>query len=152
MAPSFVSAGSENLAGIFGLVAALEKFVNPPVFEGSKLKEIRQFIASCIETIDGCEIVSPKLNCLQNTLSFVVRGADSISLLAGLDLEGFCASSGSACSSGSIEPSHVVSAIGRRELANSLVRFSFGRFSTSKEAAAVCVLLPQIIKRAQIGK
>jgi cysteine desulfurase len=47
----------------------------------------------------------PRENCLANTVSFVVRGADSIALLAGLDMEGICASSGSACSAGSLEPS-----------------------------------------------
>jgi len=51
---------------------------------------------------------------LANTVSFVVRGADNISLMAGLDLEGICASSGSACSAGSLEPSHVILAIGKK--------------------------------------
>jgi cysteine sulfinate desulfinase/cysteine desulfurase-like protein len=69
-----------------------------------------------------------------NTVSFVVEGADSIALMACLDLEGICASSGSACSAGSLEPSHVVSALGvEKNLANSLVRFSLGRDSTEEE-------------------
>lgn len=145
-------AGTENLAGIIGLVSALERFVVPPIFDESKMKKLRALVASCIEKIDGCEIVSPKQSCLSNTVSFVVRGSDSIALLAGLDIEGICASSGSACSAGSLEPSHVVAAIGKGDLSNSLVRFSFGRHSSVEEAAFVCELLPDIILRAQLGK
>lgn len=145
-------AGTENLAGIIGLVAALEKFVNPPVFDSFKLKPLTDKLISAIEKIDGCKIVSPRANCLANTVSFVVSGADSISLLAGLDVEGICASSGSACSAGSIEPSHVISAIGKGDLANSLIRFSLGRDSTIGEVEFVCSVLPEIIHRAQLGK
>jgi cysteine desulfurase len=153
-------AGTENLAGFVGLVAALEKFVKPPVFEKAKLKPFADNLISTIEKIDGCEIVSPNRlartlvppNCLVNTVSFVVRGADSIALLAGLDVEGICASSGSACSAGSIEPSHVILAFGKKELSNSLVRFSLGRDSTAEEVDFVCAALPEIIRRAQMGK
>jgi cysteine desulfurase len=150
-------AGTENLAGIIGLVAAIEKFVKPPVFEKSKLKPLADKLISAIEKIDGCEVVSPRnnstiqqFNALTNTVSFVVRGADSIALLAGLDVEGICASSGSACSAGSIEPSHVILAIGKKELANSLVRFSLGRDSTAEEVDFVCYALPEIVRRARL--
>jgi cysteine desulfurase len=145
-------AGTENLAGIIGLVAALEKFVKPPVFSGSEFKEFSSLLVAAIARIDGCEIVSPRENCLTNTIAFVVRGADSIALLAGLDVEGICASSGSACSAGSIEPSHVIVAIGKKDLANSLVRFSLGRETTAEEVDFVCDALPEIIRRAQLGK
>src|SRR5271156_3672374 len=142
-------AGTENLAGIIGLVAALEKFVKPPVFENSKLKQPSAKLIAAIEKIEGCEIVSPREKCLANSVSFVVRGADSIALLAGLDVEGICASSGSACSAGSIEPSHVILAIGKKYLANSLVRFSLGRDSTVEEVDFVCTALPGIVRKAQ---
>ena len=145
-------AGTENNAGIIGLVAALEKFVNPPVFEKTKIKPLAYKLASAIEKIEGCEIVSLRENGLVNTVSFVVRGTDSIALLAGLDMEGICASSGSACSSGSIEPSHVIAAIGRKPLANSLVRFSLGRESTVEEVNFACSALSEIIRRAQLAK
>jgi cysteine desulfurase len=144
-------AGTENLAGIIGLVLALEKFVRSPVFSVSKLKPHAEKLAAVIEKIDGCEVVSPRVNSLSNTVSFVVRGADSIALLAGLDVESVCASSGSACSAGSIEPSHVILAIGKKTLANSLVRFSLGRENSSDEVDLVCVALPDIIHRAQLG-
>ena len=145
-------AGTENLAGIIGFVAALEKFVNPLVFNKSRLKPLADKLISAIQKIDGCEIVSPRENCLINTVSFVVRGADSIALLAGLDVEGVCASSGSACSAGSLEPSHVIVATGRKVSANSLVRFSLGRDSSAAEVDFVCGLLPEIVRRAQLGK
>jgi cysteine desulfurase len=145
-------AGTENLAGIFGLVAALEQFTKPPVFPSFKLKALSAKLVAAVEKIVGCEIVSPKENCLANTVSFVVRGADSIALLAGLDVEGVCTSSGSACSAGSIEPSLVILAIGKKKLANSLVRFSLGRETTAEEVDFVCSALPDIIRRAQLGK
>jgi cysteine desulfurase len=145
-------AGTENLAGIIGLVTALEKFVMPPVFDKVRLQVLSPKLIAAIEKIDGCEIVSPRENCLANTISFVVQRADSIALLAGLDMEGICASSGSACSSGSIEPSHVILAIGKKNLANSLVRFSLGRETTAEEVEFVCTSLPEIIRRAQLGK
>jgi cysteine desulfurase len=142
-------AGTENLAGIFGLVSALERFIKPSVFDKAKLKPFSEKLFSTIEQIDGCELVSPRNDCLTNTVSFVVAGADSIALLAGLDVEGICASSGSACSAGSIEPSHVIVAIGKKDLANSLVRFSLGRETTMEEVDFVCDALPEIVKRVR---
>ena len=152
-------AGTENLPAIIGLVAALEKFVKPPVLSRSKLNEFCLKLTAVIEKIDGCEIVSPNRlagtlapsNCLSNTISFVVRGSDGIALMAGLDMEGICASSGSACSAGSLEPSHVILAIGKKESANSLVRFSLGRDSTLAEVDFVISVLPEVIRRAQLA-
>ena len=144
-------AGTENLPAIIGLVAALEKCVKPPVFPKSKLQELMLKLAAAVGKIDGCEIVSPRENCLANTLSFVVRGSDGIALMAGLDVEGICASSGSACSAGSLEPSHVILAIGKKDLANSLVRFSLGRDSTAAEVDFVISVFPEVIRRAQLA-
>ncbi len=79
-----------------------------------------------------------------------MRGSDSIALLAGLDLEGVCASSGSACAAGSLEPSHVVLALGAPPAsANALVRFSLGRGSTLAEVEQVERILPEVIARTQ---
>ena len=87
---------------------------------------------------------------LANTVAFSVRNADSITLLAGLDLEGVCASSGSACSAGSLEPSHVLLALGvERDAANSLVRFSLGPETSLEEVEHVERVLPKVIARAQ---
>ncbi len=144
-------AGTENLAAIIGMVEALEKFLIPPVFPPEKLIPLVSKLAATIKTIPGCEIVSPTDFCLTNTISFVVRGSDGIALMAGLDMEGICASSGSACSAGSLEPSHVILALGKKETANSLVRFSLGRDSTAAEVDFVCSILPEVIRRAQLG-
>jgi cysteine desulfurase len=145
-------AGTENLAAVAGLVSALEKFTKPPVFEKSKLKPFAEKLFRVIEKIDGCELVSPRGQCLANTVSFTVQGADSIALLANLDVEGICASSGSACSAGSLEPSHVIVAIGKHSSANSLVRFSLGRENSMEEVEMVCEALPKIIHRARVKR
>jgi cysteine desulfurase len=144
-------AGTENLPAIIGLVAALGKFVRPPVFERKNLAPLVAKMIAAIGKIEGCEIVSPCENCLANTVSFVVRGSDGIALMAGLDIEGICSSSGSACSAGSLEPSHVIVAIGKMEAANSLVRFSLGRDSTEAEVDFVISVLPEVIRRAQLA-
>src|SRR5205807_3113325 len=107
-------------------------------------------LINLIDRIEGAQFVGSRSHRLNNTVAFVVRGSDSIALLAGLDLEGICASSGSACSAGSLEPSHVVAALGvERELQNSLVRFSLGRESTMEEIDFVGGVLPEVIRRAQ---
>ncbi len=146
-------AGTENLAAIIGLVEALERFVTQPVFDSHQLIVLIQRLRSAVEVIEGVQILGSDQYRLANTLAFVVEGTDSSALLASLDLEGICASSGSACSAGSLEGSHVVLALGlAEELANSLVRFSLGRGSTMEEVEIVANLLPRIIQRAQLAK
>ena len=143
-------AGTENLSGIVGVVEALERFVPTPVFDSKKLGPLASRLATFVNGIAGAQLVGSRDRRLANTVSFLVEGADSIALLAGLDMEGICASSGSACSAGSLEPSHVISALGvRRDLANSLVRFSLGRDSTLEEVEQVEQVLPKVISRAQ---
>ena len=144
-------AGTENLAGIVGLVEALERFVRPPVFDPIRLKPLRHLLIERVEKIEGATFVGSRDNGLANTAAFVARGADSISLLAGLDLEGICASSGSACSAGSLEPSHVITAIGRRTEANALVRFSLGRETTDAEVETAAAAFSMVVGRVQLG-
>ena len=143
-------AGTENLAGIIGFVAALERFVREPVFPRTPLLALTGRLLALLDSLQGVQPVGSRQQRLANTVSFVVDGADSIALLAGLDLEGICASSGSACSAGSLEPSHVIRALGLDEsLANSLVRLSLGRESTAAEVERVEAVLPEIISRAR---
>ena len=143
-------AGTENLAGIVGLVEALERFVRTPVFDREKLSPLTGRLIHLIDRLPGVQFVGSRERGLANTVAFVVEGSDSLPLLAGLDLEGICASSGSACSAGSLEPSHVVEALGvDKRLANSLVRFSLGRGSTSAEVEHVENILPEVIRRAR---
>lgn len=146
-------AGTENLPAIAGLIEAFTRFVPTPVFDKTKLSHLTGKLISTIDSLPGLHLVGSRQDRLSNTASFVVARADSIALMACLDLEGICASSGSACSAGSLEPSHVVSALGiGSELANSLVRFSLGRDSTEAEVDRVIAALPEVIQRAQGAK
>jgi cysteine desulfurase len=146
-------AGTENLAGIIGFVDALDRFVHNPVFATEQLAPLTDRLINVIDNIEGAQFVGSRTNRLVNTVSLLVRGSDSIALLAGLDMEGICASSGSACSAGSLEPSHVISALGvEKELAHSLVRFSLGRESTMAEVEHVERVLPEVIKRSTKNK
>lgn len=146
-------AGTENLAGIIGFVDALDRFVRKPVFPNEQLAQLTDRLINVIDNIEGANFVGSRTNRLVNTVSLLVHGSDSIALLAGLDLEGICASSGSACSAGSLEPSHVISALGvEKELAHSLVRFSLGRESTMAEVEHVERVLPEVIKRSTKNK
>ena len=146
-------AGTENLPAIAGSVYALEHFVKSPVFDKIKLLPLSNRLIAAVDSLQSLHLVSSREHQLSNTVSFVVKGADSISLMACLDLEGICASSGSACSAGSLEPSHGVSALGLdKKLANSLVRFSLGRDSKMQEVEYVVDLLPEVVRRAQGGR
>jgi cysteine desulfurase len=143
-------AGTENMAGIVGFVEALTRFVRPPVFCPDILTPLTSRLIKHPDLPDGVEFRGSPKKRLANTAAFTVAGCDSITLLAGLDLLGICASSGSACSTGSLEPSHVLLALGvEKRLASSLVRFSLGRTSTLEEVEAVADAFSDVIKRAR---
>jgi cysteine desulfurase len=143
-------AGTENLAGIIGLTEALERFLNPPVFARDLLLPLTKRLIACVDSLNGVTVRGSRCSRLSNTVAFSVLGCDSISLLAALDLEGICASSGSACSAGSLLPSHVLKAMAvSNEEASSLVRFSLGRNSTLAEVDTVESILPAVIRRAR---
>src|SRR6266699_1514885 len=146
-------AGTENLPTIMGFVGALERFVRAPIFPADRLTPMTQQLICSIDRLKGARFVGSRERRLANTVSFVVEGADSIALLAGLDMEGVCASSGSACSAGSLEPSHVIRALGvAPELASSLVRFSLGRDSTMEEVAYVEEVVTKVAGRVRRGR
>lgn len=143
-------AGTENLAAIAGLVAALQRFVETPVFPREFLLKLTTLLASHLSALEGVTLLSSRSERLSNTVSFTVSDSDSIALLAALDLHGICASSGSACSSGALNPSHVLLAMGvAAPLANSLVRFSLGRDSSLADVNSVTAILPDVIKRVR---
>ena len=143
-------AGTENLAAIVGFTEATERFVRTPVFDKIKLVPLTDKLLQCVEILPGACFRGSKAKRLANTVAFTVEGADSIALLANLDLEGVCASSGSACSAGSLEPSHVLTALGvEKHLANALVRFSLGRETTVEEISRVEEILPEVIRRVR---
>ena len=141
-------AGTENLPAIIGLAAAAESFLRSPVFPPERMTELTTRLSMLAESIPGVTFRGSQANRLPNTIALSVSGCDSIVLMAGLDMAGICASSGSACSAGSLEPSHVLLALGVCPTeANSLVRFSLGRESTAAEVAVVEEQLPRIIAR-----
>jgi cysteine desulfurase len=143
-------AGTENLAAIMGLADALVRFVNPPVFPADTLHPLTNRLVDFLGSLEGVKCHGSPSHRLPNTVAFTVSGCDSISLLAGLDLLGICASGGAACSAGSVRPSHVLLALGvERRLANSLIRFSLGRDSTAGEVEAVESALNAVIKQAR---
>lgn len=145
-------AGTENLAAIVGLVNAFERFVVTPVFDPAQLLPLTERLAAGAAALPGVTLRSPALDRLSNTIAFSVQGTDGIALMATLDLEGICASSGSACSAGSLEPSHVLAAMGvPANEANALVRFSLGRGSTSEEVDRVLSILPELLQRLRGG-
>ena len=143
-------AGTENLPAILGLAEAIVRFLPLPPFSHNSISPLAERLISGLDAIAPASFLGdrdPSLR-LFNTVSFFVEGSDSISLLGALDLEGICASSGSACSSGSVNPSHVVRAMGVNENgANSLVRLSLGRDSSSIEIDSVLDVLPRVIDR-----
>lgn len=145
-------AGTENLAAIAGMVAAVEGLTTPPVFAGGEIPQLTSRLRAFLASLDSVHLWSPETNCLPNTVSVTVNGSDSISLLAGLDLEGICASSGSACTAGSLEPSHVLVAQGATAAqANALLRFSLGRENTAADLEQLQTVLPKVISRAAGG-
>lgn len=140
--------GTENLAAIIGLTEAVERFIQTPVFPESKLRSMTGRLLQLVEETDGATFQGHPENRLCNTLAFSVSGADSIAMLAGLDMEGICASSGSACTSGSVTPSHVLQAMGVGEDdSSSLVRISLGRETTDSEISVFEEKLPLVIRR-----
>lgn len=143
-------AGTENMAGIIGFTDALERFVREPVFPAAPLRALTNDLLAFLDTLPGVTVRGSRHQRFANTVAFTVAGCDSITLLAGLDLEGVCASSGSACSAGSLEPSHVMLALGVNPAeSNALVRFSLGRDSTSAEVALAKEALAAVIARAR---
>lgn len=143
-------AGTENLPAIIALVDAFEAFVPNPVFQRETLSSWSRQLSECLASIPGTHLHGSPANGLCNTVSFSVENTDSLALLANLDLAGICASSGSACSVGSLEPSHVLRAMGvPPSLSAALVRFSLGRENTAEEIDYTCQALPDIIRRSQ---
>lgn len=143
-------AGTENVAAIVGLAEALERFMTPPVFCRKQLGPLAREIVDLGCRLPGVIVHSDVDHGLANTVAMSVAGADSLSLLAALDLEGICASGGSACSTGALEPSHVLLAMGfGQEAATSLIRFSLGRDSTSAEVEHLLSVLPRILEQVR---
>lgn len=143
-------AGTENLPGIIGFTQATESFLKTPVFPRVPLSNLTERLASFVPTLPQATMRGSQTSRLANTICFTVRNTDGMTLLANLDLEGFCASSGSACSAGSLNPSHVMKAMGvNHSEANALIRLSLGRDSTIADVDRLMAILPGVLDRAQ---
>ncbi len=129
--------GTENVAGIVGLAAAAEVAVSRAPADLDRLLRLREDLWSGISSVGPQAVRNGNAaSCLANTLNVSFPGADGESLLIGLDLEGICVSSGSACMVGSIQPSHVLLAMGvSAELALATVRFSLGHQTSDDDIA-----------------
>lgn len=141
--------GTENVAAIVGMARAAEIAVSEMDAEQERQSVLRDRLWDGIHAAFPQAIANGhSTQRLANTLNVSFPGCDGESLLISLDLEGVCASSGSACMVGSIVPSHVLIAMGvASDLAKSTVRFSLGKFTTADEIEAVISKLPQIFSQ-----
>lgn len=142
-------AGTENLPAIAGMVSALEKVLpGPDSYLTEQWKKWTNHLRSQIKQVEGIKLWTPENNSLNNTLMFSIENQDAISLLAALDIEGICASSGSACSVGSLLPSHVLLAQGASEAeAKGAIRLSIGRETTEDEVDIASVIIKKTLQR-----
>ncbi|MCK9588814.1 MAG: aminotransferase class V-fold PLP-dependent enzyme [Terrimicrobiaceae bacterium] len=139
--------GTQNLASIagFGKAAelALEHIGSRQVLDWRNAFEERMLSA-----VPGCSVNGDRTHRLPNTSNLSFEGVESEGALILLDEEGLCCSAGSACTSGSIHPSHVLKAMGfSNERARASLRFSFGRYNSPGDLARACELIPSVVAR-----
>ncbi len=143
-------AGTPNVPGIVGFAAAVRLALQEMDAEAARLRELRDRMIAGLLAVDGARLNGHPTERLPGNVNVSFRGADSESLLLALDLQGVAASSGSACTSGSLEPSHVLAAIGLdAETAAGTVRFSLGRWTTAEEIDYVLEILPGILQQVR---
>lgn len=141
--------GTENVAGIAGLGAALRLVGARREREAARQTALRErLIAGVLARIPDATLTGHPSQRLPNNASFCFRGTQGEALIVALDLAGFAASSGSACTSGSTEPSHVLLALGLdRDLAQGSLRLSVGHGTTESQVDALLEALPPIVAR-----
>lgn len=142
-------AGTENVAGIVGLAKAMELAYRDLEDHNKKIKELRDYYVEQIkEKIPYIKINGDMEKRLPGNSNISFRFIEGESLLLNLDLKGICASSGSACTSGSLDPSHVLLAIGLpHEIAHGSLRISIGKYNTKEEIDYVVENLVEIVSR-----
>lgn len=127
-------AGTENLAGIAGFGAAAKAAMSMLEHDAARLQALRSQLESGLRRIPGVIVFSDEVPRLPNTVLFTVPGLRAETAVIGFDLAGIAVSSGSACSSGKVQPSHVLEAMGfGPDLAQGAVRLSLGWSTTSQE-------------------
>ncbi len=141
--------GTENIAGILGLGAAIEKATANLQEDMVYISSLRDRLIAGIEaTIPHCKINTPSHHRLPGTVNVSIKYIEGESMLLLLDMNGICATSGSACASGDLDPSHVLLAIGLpHEIAHGSVRFSFCKDNTAEEVDYILEVLPKIASR-----
>ncbi len=146
--------GTENIAGIVGLGAACAIAQNEMDRDESRIRAMRdKLLEELTENISGIKLNGVIDNMLWNTLNLSIVGVHGDSLAMNLDIEGVAVSTGSACSEGAIDPSHVLSAMGiSREDAASSVRISLGRFTKDEDIDYVISVFPKVVERIRSVK
>src|SRR5262245_7330419 len=142
-------AGTENVAAIAGMGAAARLAIDKMAAEGARVGALRDRLEeSVLRTVPGTAINGARTPRVPNTTNISFDHVEAESLLIALDLEGVAVSTGSACSSGTLEPSHVLRAMGlpAHRTQNSL-RFSLGMFSTDAEVDRVVDVLPRLVEK-----
>lgn len=141
-------AGTENVAAIVGFAEALRMAENMRTHESARLTGLRDnFIQKILTSFPKAHLNGSPTRRLSNNINITFPGVDAESLLIQLDMEGVCASAGSACTSGSFEPSHVLLGIGlSKEEAKSSIRFTLGRENTEDQLTKVIGILRKIVK------
>jgi len=142
-------ASTENVPGIVGFGRAVELAKQEMNEEAERLTHLRdQLIQGLLERIDHSRLNGHTLKRLPNNVNISVDFVEGESMLLNLDLEGICASTGSACSSSSLEPSHVLLATGlSHEQAHGSLRFSLGKWTNEEEIKQVLDILPKIVAK-----
>jgi len=141
--------GTENVPGIVGLGSASNIASHEMQNDQSKISHLRdELLKNLKENIDDVKLNGSLDNMLWNTLNLSILGAEGESLAMNLDIEGVAVSTGSACSEGAVDPSHVLSAMGlTREEAASSVRISLGRFTEKEDVNYAASIFPKIVDR-----
>lgn len=138
--------GTENLAGIIGMAAALREAVERMDGENARLSALRDKLISGLLEIPRSRLTGPRENRLPGAASFVFECIEGESILLRLDAAGICSSSGSACSSASLDPSHVLLAIGLpHEIAHGSVRLTLGRENTEEDVDYMLREIPKVV-------
>jgi len=142
-------AGTENVAGIVGLARALELACQEMATESKRLSGLRDRLEQGIlERVEDASVNGHPDRRLPHLLNVSIAGVEGESMLLGLDAQGVAVSTGSACTSGSLEPSHVLTAMGiPPEVAHGSLRFSLGRINTEEDVDYVLEVLPPVIER-----
>jgi cysteine desulfurase len=141
--------GTQNVASIVGLGKAAELAAGHLEQDSRKAGTMRdRFEEAILKAVPGTEINGDRSNRLPNTTNIAFEGIESEGALMLLDERGICCSAGSACTSGSVHPSHVLKAMGfSNHRARSSLRFSFGRFNTDEQVAFACAAVPEVIEK-----